>query len=229
MFRPNFSISGLRLLALAIALPVAVLGFVVLGTDRAKSLIAHGPIQVDHADVSCAGCHVDARGSLRQQIQANLFYFLGQRAHPADFGMEEVTSDTCLSCHERPNDRHPIYRFQEPRFVEAVAKVEATNCLGCHSEHEARRVVADVGLGFCSACHEGLEMKDDPLDVPHVTLIADKNWNSCMGCHDFHGNHPVQAPKLLREAASPEAVADYLAQGVSPYGTEKSYKARSEQ
>lgn len=228
MFKPNFSISGLRLLALAVALPVAVLGLVILNTDQAKILVANGPIQVDHAGVSCTACHVQAPGSLRQQIQANIFYLLGQRAKPADFGMEEVTSATCLACHERPNDRHPIYRFQEPRFAEAVAQLDATSCLTCHAEHEARRVVADIGLGFCSTCHEGLKMKNDPLDVPHATLIADKNWNSCIACHDFHGNHPVQAPKFLREAISLEALEDYLAQGPSPYGAEKSYKARSE-
>lgn len=228
MFKTSFSISRLRLLALAVALPIALLGVVILGTDTGNALVARGPIQAGHEALACADCHQRARGSLRQQIQANIAFALGYRHRMADFGKVRVTSDTCLSCHERPNDRHPIYRFQEPRFEKAVAEIDATSCLGCHSEHTARRVEAQVGQTYCSACHDGLQMKSDPLDVPHVTLIADKNWATCLGCHDFHGNHPVKAPVLLRDAASPAAVADYLAQGPSPYGDKKSYEARSE-
>lgn len=221
-----FSIAWLRILALAVALPVAILAAVVLSTDRAQSLVAHGPIQSGHDALGCADCHVEAPGSFRQQVQANLRFVLGLRAHPVDFGAIDVNSRTCLDCHARPNDRHPIYRFQEPRFEKAVAEIAATNCLGCHSEHEARRVKADVGTTFCASCHGTLEMRNDPLDVPHVTLVADKNWGSCMTCHDFHGNHPEKAPTLLREAKSADSVAAYLADEPSPYGDKKSYMAK---
>lgn len=207
-------------------MPVAGLGGLVLATDYAQTLVAHGPIQADHASLACADCHDKAKGTVRQQVQANLRYAVGLRDHPVNFGSVPVTSRTCLDCHARPNDRHPIYRFQEPRFADAVKQVEATSCLGCHSEHEGRRVTQAAGMTFCVACHDTLKMRNDPLDVPHVTLIADKNWRSCMGCHDFHGNHPVKAPVRLREAVTPGVVAGYLAQEASPYGASKSYKAK---
>lgn len=118
-----------------------------------------------------------------------------------DFGYGAVTSKACFQCHERPNERHPIFRFHEPRFEKAVAQVEATSCLGCHGEHTTHRTTAD--LTFCQACHEDLVLKTDPLDVDHATLIADRRWETCLGCHDFHGNHRQKAPDAV-EAAFPQ-------------------------
>ncbi|MEM1237081.1 MAG: cytochrome c3 family protein [Pseudomonadota bacterium] len=214
----------LRWLALITLLPMAVLGAVVLTVPEAKVVISAGPIQHGHADVDCAGCHVSSAGSLRQQAQANVKYALGLRNHPVDFGYAKVTSDTCLDCHERPNERHPIYRFNEPRFLEARETVEATTCLGCHSEHAAER--SFIEPTFCVACHEDLELKNDPVDVPHVTLIADARWDTCMGCHDFHGNHPVEPQVTLATAYAPEDIIDYLADGPSPFGDKKIYEAK---
>ncbi len=214
----------LRLLALIAAIPIAFLGGVVLLTDAAKPLIAHGPIQAGHQDVECSGCHVLSVGSYRQQIQANILYAFGQREAPVDFGYASVTSAQCLVCHERKNERHPIYRFREPRFIKALETIEASSCLGCHSEHSDQR--AFVRQDFCQACHADLIVKNDPIDVPHKILLVEKSWGTCLGCHDFHGNHPVKAPLKLDAAHSPKDIRAYLNAGPSPYGDAKTYKAK---
>ena len=215
-----------RRAALICALPVAGLAAVIVFTDRGQGLIARGPIQSGHAETPCAGCHRPAPGTPRQQIQANLRHLAGLRAKPADYGFAPVGSAACLACHERPNERHPIYRFREPRFAEARAVVEATTCLGCHSEHRDERVSA--GLTFCRACHGELELKLDPLDIPHHQLIAAKDWESCLGCHDFHGNHARKPQRRILAAHETAVLLDYLKDGDSPYAAEKIYRAVNE-
>jgi len=218
------TLSKLRLFAVLFALPVVCFGVVVLFTNTAQTIVAHGPIQEGHSDVDCSGCHVPSAGSYRQQIQANLLYAIGQRESPVDFGHAPVTSAQCLDCHERKNERHPIYRFREPRFIEALKMVEATSCLGCHSEHSDQRAFVEPVV--CQACHEDLVVKNDPIDVPHKVLLADKAWGTCLGCHDFHGNHSVKAPLKLEAAHSIEDIRAYLGAGPSPYGDVKTYKAK---
>ncbi len=222
----KFTLPKLRLFAFIIAVPIAVLGLLILLSDMPKTLIAHGPIQAGHEDVDCSGCHVQSAGTYRQQIQANVLYILGQRKQPVDFGYGPVTSVQCLDCHERKNERHPIYRFREPRFLKALETVNATTCLGCHSEHSDERVFAEHDN--CQACHSKLIVKNDTIDVPHKTLIAQNSWGTCLGCHDFHGNHPVAAPLKLEAAHSVEEIQNYLKNGPSPYGNEKTYKAENQ-
>lgn len=214
----------LRTSALCVALPVAVVGAFALGSERVDQWLAHGPIQAGHADVRCDGCHLPGRGTTRQQIQAKLWHAVGLREDDVDFGRIEVTSDACLDCHARPNERHPIYRFREPRFIDALQVVEADNCLGCHSEHHDTRV--DVGQEICRACHDDLKVKNDPLDVAHVELIAREDWASCMGCHDFHGNHGFKPPASLASRIPTPVIDAYFANGASPYGTEKLFEAK---
>lgn len=186
--------------------------------------LAHGPIQADHAALGCSDCHVAPRATFRQQIQANVRFAVGLRAEPVNFGYQPVSSATCLTCHERPNERHPIYRFREARFQEAQEVVDATTCLGCHTEHSSHRSFAQID--FCMGCHSDLELKTDPLDIPHVTLIADKNWDSCLGCHDFHGNHRHEVPKIVEAAFDADDIRAYLETGPSPYGTDKLFEAK---
>ncbi len=214
----------LRMIAIITAIPITLLGVIVLFTDQADHLVAHGPIQAGHENVDCVGCHIPSAGSYRQQIQANILYAIGQRETPVDFGYAPVASAQCLDCHERKYERHPIYRFREPRFAKALETVNATSCLGCHSEHNDQR--AFVEIDYCKACHADLIVKNDPIDVPHKTLLAQDSWGTCLGCHDFHGNHPVKAPLKIQEAHSIEDIRAYLNAGPSPYGDIKSYKAK---
>lgn len=218
--------NNLRYTAIGCALPVLFYVMLTMTDDIQNSWFAKGEIQQGHADLSCDACHKKTAGTYRQQIQANVHYQLGMRNTSVDFGYIKVSSDQCLSCHERPNERHPIHRFQEPRFASALKEINATSCLGCHSEHQDRRVNDNVE--FCSSCHSDLKLKSDPIDVSHSELISKKQWDTCLGCHDFHGNHVGKPPVVLTEKHSVQQIRDYLASGPSPYGDQLHYEARKE-
>ena len=210
-------------MGLAAAIPIAALSGVIVVGGMGESLVSHGPIQSGHADLSCTSCHQPAPGTIRQQVQTNIRYALGLSPHRADFGYAKVRSGACLDCHQRPNERHPIYRFREPRFQQALADVDATSCLGCHGEHQNARVA--VAPDFCKSCHAELSLKVDPLDQPHDQLIAARNWDSCLGCHDFHGNHKAAPPVRLLDAHQLDDLLAYLKDGPSPFSSEKIYMA----
>lgn len=216
----------IRLIALLLLIPISGLGVASLSVPSMKVSLAHGPIQSGHADVDCSQCHIVPDATWRQQIQANLRYAMGIRVDPVDFGYHVVTSDTCLGCHERPNERHPIYRFREARFQHSDMTIDATSCLSCHSEHQNERSFAT--FDFCKSCHGSLELKNDPLDVSHTSLITENRWDTCLGCHDFHGNHAFKPPTTLGSAFSVEELRDYLGSGPSPYGTNKIYEAETQ-
>ena len=212
-------------LALGIFTGSVILAFLLL-PDQHK-LHARGPMNTGHEGLRCEYCHQPARGTLRQQVQANARYLLGLRGSAADFGLTPAGNQQCLACHERPNDRHPVFRFNEPRFQEARSELHPETCVSCHLEHRGVRVtVADPG--YCQHCHEDTRLKQDPIDISHETLIADENWESCLGCHDFHGNHEMETALQVREAFSPDRIQAYLNGGESPYGAEKQYEPSSE-
>jgi hypothetical protein len=61
-------------------------------------------------------------------------------------------------------------------------------------------------------------MDDDPLDIPHTTLIGNERWETCLGCHDFHGNHERNVPEIMSQMLTEEQIQRYLDGGKSPYG-----------
>jgi hypothetical protein len=79
---------------------------------------------------------------------------------------------------------------------------------------------------FCAACHADLTMKADPLDESHRVLVAEQRWATCLGCHDYHGNHARRAQRRLEDMLPIDAVAAYLAQGRDPYADRKIHSAR---
>jgi hypothetical protein len=168
-----------------------------------------------HEQLACNDCHRPAPGTVRQQLQANARYLLGSRGHAADFGERAVSNVDCLSCHERPFDRHPVYRFKEPRFSEARRAIAPHECASCHREHSGVRV--SIANGYCMHCHDKLMLRDDPLDVSHRELIERENWNSCLGCHDYHGNHELDPAHALSESTSEIELKRYFSGGASPY------------
>jgi len=180
-----------------------------------------------HETVACDGCHRPAPGTLRQQLQANVRYWLGVRATPADFGRSAVGDAVCLDCHDRPNDRHPVYRFLEPRFVKARQAIAPHHCLSCHAEHRGQRVT-QPDIGYCVQCHRETRLRKDPLDMPHDRLIALKQWDSCLGCHDFHGNHIYRVPVEAERTVPADRIRGYFTGGPSPYGNTLHYQARKE-
>ena len=204
-----------------------LIALTILTLPAEEKLHARGPMNSGHEALACDQCHRPAPGSLRQQIQANVRYWLGLREQPADFGRQAVGNAVCLDCHERPNDRHPVYRFLEPRFLKARQAIGPQNCLSCHAEHRGQRVTHQ-DVGYCVNCHEETKLRKDPLDVPHDRLIALKQWDSCLGCHDFHGNHIYRVPAKTDKIVSPDHIRAYFGGGPSPYGNALHYKAKKE-
>lgn len=183
---------------------------------------ARGDFVNGHDELVCTDCHQASAGSMRQQLQAIAKNALFDAVYVVDFGFKKVSSQECLACHNRDNDRHPIHRFNEPRFIEVVKDLPANQCLGCHSEHNGRTVNLEQ-IGFCKACHADLEIKNDPIDIGHSHLVKSEDWGSCLGCHDFHGNHKHKAPKLYQEAKRIGDIEAYFAGGLSPYGVDKKH------
>ena len=219
------SARSVRFWAVLAMMPTAVWAGLALTSSKTQTSLAHGPLIAAHDGVACVQCHSTAQGTVRQQVQAQVRYVLGLRKTPVDFGYVAVQSEQCLACHARPNERHPVYRFREPRFAEAVRQVSAQSCLGCHSEHIPQ--IMTEAPTVCQTCHGDLVVKNDPVDTPHMTLVAQKNWESCLGCHDFHGNHAFKAPTKLADAVPAEAVRAYLLGGDDPYGTPKLYEGKA--
>lgn len=182
---------------------------------------SYGP---GHEDLACSDCHLKAPGTIRQQLQAKAKHLLGLRDSSADFGMREVDSPSCTRCHQNPNDRHPTHRFFEPRFAQARRELGPQTCVNCHREHTGGRL-SQTNTGFCSSCHGDLAIKNDPTRPTHEALAHDRRWETCLTCHDFHGNHTHTPPTDLQNAITPAAVVAYLRRAQSPYG-ERVIKAK---
>ncbi|HED15392.1 MAG TPA: hypothetical protein ENI64_01030 [Gammaproteobacteria bacterium] len=202
---------------------VSLLGLAVLLYPENNLLSAPGSMNTGHETLSCNVCHLDAKGSLRQRLQANVQYLFGNRNNPVVLGHREVGNSDCLACHDRPEDRHPVYRFLEPRYAKVRREIQVQFCTSCHREHEGKRVTQKTG--FCVNCHDELLMRKDPLDIPHVTLIKEKRWESCLGCHDFHGNHIFTETNHVKEAWAENEILTYFNGGKSPYSKKRHYQA----
>lgn len=188
-----------------------------LGAAGSEQLHAPGPMNTGHGDTACAACHRPAPGTVRQQLQTVARRWIGASHAEVDLGYREVTSDECLACHERPDDRHPGFRFLEPRFAEARAQLHPEACASCHREHQGARVTIAEPT-YCRQCHGELTLDQDPLDVSHRELVTTERWETCLGCHDYHGNHAYTAPRRLEQAIPMDAIRAYLDGGSSPYG-----------
>lgn len=177
----------------------------------------HGPPNTGHEKLECEDCHQAAEGSTRQQLQAKVRHAIGLRESAVEFGNRSVVSGTCTRCHQNPDDRHAAHRFLEPRFEQARQQLGAHQCVSCHREHSARRVTA-AQPGYCAQCHHDLKVKDDKASPSHALLIQDKRWETCLQCHDYHGNHGWKAPLRLEQALELQRVQGYLAGEPSPFG-----------
>lgn len=125
-----------------------------------------------HEELECEDCHRKAKGTLRQQLQTSAKYLLGKQALSVDIGHENVKNEHCLACHRRPKDRHPVYRFLEPRFKDARNKIQPQYCNSCHQEHNGKRLTANPE--YCEVCHGKLKLKKDPLDISHHKIVTEK-------------------------------------------------------
>jgi hypothetical protein len=208
--------------AVGVVLPLGAIGVLAMpGTER---LHAAGPANTGHEALTCESCHTSAPGSVRQQVQANIAYVFGQRENEAHFYKLPITNDDCLACHDNEVDRHPVYRFNEARFEKARAAIAPHLCVSCHQEHQGGRVTATHT--FCVNCHAEIDVKKDPIDPSHKALANEAKWSTCLGCHDFHGNHTMKSPTRMEDMASEDAVLDYFRGGPSIYGNEIRFPAK---
>ncbi len=211
---------GARRVGYAVAALIALSLVPVLTGSAGDSHLAIGPMTPGHEALSCTDCHQPAPGTMRQQLQANLSYLLGQRAQPVDFGHQPVTTAACASCHSMQDATHAPAMFLEPRYELVRDTLGPHECVNCHVEHDANRVSLSNTL-FCMSCHETVSMKEDPLDVSHAELVKTGQWDTCMSCHDYHGNHYSGASTKLNDRFSLESVEEYFERGASPYGERK--------
>lgn len=191
-----------------------------------EHLSAAGPMNPGHDGLACESCHRPAPGTLRQQLQANARFAVGMRDAPVDFGERRVENADCTSCHDRPFDRHPVSRFVEPRFAEARAALTVQRCEGCHKEHTGTRVSAPVD--YCVQCHSDLQLASDPLDHSHADLVQEQRFDTCLGCHDFHGNHVMRPAREISRIIPVAQLESYFAGGASPYPAQLRRPAKQE-
>jgi hypothetical protein len=191
-----------------------------LNMPGCETFHAPGPMNTGHAELACSACHREAPGSVRQQLQTVMRIWLdidADNAAPLDVGYRAVTNTECLGCHDRPNDRHPAFRFLEPRFAVVREALHPEQCASCHREHAGTRITI-AERTFCRHCHDPIALDRDPLDVPHRELVASQRWDSCLGCHDFHGNHASRPPQRLEDKHTNARIESYFDGGASPYG-----------
>ncbi len=201
-----------------IALGLLLVGF--LNFPGRNSVVAKGPLNTGHEGLGCQECHAPVRGTVAQEVSSNVYPWLGLRKSTIGFGSEDVDSKDCLACHERPDDRHPISRFLEPRFAEVRGHIKVYECMACHTEHQGKRVTLPT-IGFCTHCHQGTELKNDPISPTHVELVRSESWDTCLQWHDFHGNHKITTPQRIEEGVSEERVWSYFNGAPSPYSLQK--------
>lgn len=205
----------------------AIIGLIVLLlllSPITKPFLIGGPMVTGHENLQCIACHKDERGTLRQQLQANVQHLLNNRTNPVSVGYRPVKNAECVHCHERPNDRHPVYRFLEPKYREVRENTGAHRCMACHREHNNQRI--SIAAGFCQHCHDELVLKDDPVDVSHEQLVKEKRWDSCLACHDFHGNHRMKVTDKIEKMISSTRLKNYFQRGDNPYPGKIIHKAK---
>ena len=179
--------------------------------------LASGPPNTGHEKLECAECHQVASGTIRQRTQAIVKHAIGLRNTGASIMYEPVTNRECVACHIRDHDQHAPHLFNEPRFKEARRAADPRECVSCHAEHQGVRVTRDGTE--CRFCHEDLVVKRDSIDPSHTALIHNKEWESCLRCHDYHGGHDFESPTDHRESIDRSLIDSYLKGNLSsPYG-----------
>ena len=178
-----------QIIGMCVGIIATLIAYLTLSLPSNEDYLSLGPMNTGHENLECADCHTKAPGNAMQQIQANFMHLIGQRKNSVTFGHEDVDTKKCQSCHDRPNDRHPTYRFKETRFSKARSAIDATKCETCHLEHNGKRLTLKIEQAtYCKNCHGDLVLKNDPLDYSHEKLIKESRWSTCLQCHDFHGN-----------------------------------------
>ncbi len=117
-------------------------------------------------------------------------------------GFEAIKNESCAGCHraELAQDTHSIRVFEDPRWAEDLARLDASRCITCHAEHHVAARGVTVDASFCFPCHDDVPEKR----ASHKGLPA----SSCgdAGCHNYHDNRTLNTAFLTREADKPDLV-----------------------
>lgn len=221
----NFTFKFKKHIGYTVGFLLSISGLLLLMSGNHMDWHSPGHINTGHENLKCEDCHRQAPGDVRQQVQATIKFKLGARNTDAYFKFNPVSNKQCIDCHEKSNDRHPTQRFNEPRFSEVRNKIHPEECSSCHAEHNGKRVTQQ-NTGFCQGCHEEFTIKKDPISVPHKTLVNEKRWDTCLGCHDYHGNHKMNIETDVSKAISVQKINHYFEGGQSPYSGQIINKAK---
>ena len=97
-----------RMFSYIIALGASLCAVLFFARADREAARAPGPETPGHGELDCASCHLEAPGTLRQQLQALSRYYLGLRADRVELGHEPVSNSACVACHDTPDDLHPV-------------------------------------------------------------------------------------------------------------------------
>ena len=119
--------------------------------------------------------------------------------HTDSFGGGEVLQEACVECHGqdrvKPFDSHPAKKFKDPRNADLLEKINALQCVSCHTEHKAE-ITAKDGLtqpqDVCFHCHQ--QVADERPS--HQGMGFDTCKDS--GCHNFHNNRALYTNYLIK-------------------------------
>lgn len=166
---------------------ILVLVSLMLGENTDKTVFMPGPLSDGHHQLAdnCGACHTDA------------------------FGGGEVLQHSCVDCHGdervKPFDSHPKAKFKDPRNAELNEKINALQCVTCHTEHKMQITQKD-GLtqpaDFCVHCHEGIgDERESHKDMDFMTCKD-------AGCHNFHDNRAIYTKYLIKHLGEPATLGE---------------------
>ncbi|MEZ5852902.1 MAG: cytochrome c3 family protein [Hyphomicrobiaceae bacterium] len=146
--------------------------------------------------------------------------------HTSPFSGREAMQKACIGCHgadlATAKDSHPAKKFNDPRNADRLAKLKATECVTCHTEHRpeiTRATGLTLPADYCALCHQDIG-RERPS---HVGLDSATCLNS--GCHNYHDNRALYEDFLEKHAREPDlkspAVMKLRATSVPPTGTAK--------
>lgn len=131
-----------------------------------------------------------------------------EACHTTPFAGPEAIQKACVGCHNEDlklsKDSHPAKKFRDPRNADRLAKLDATQCVTCHTEHRPE-ITGPMGVtlpgDYCALCHE-----DIGKDRPSHKGLAFTTCNDA-GCHNFHDNRALYENYLERHANQPDIAA----------------------
>lgn len=129
--------------------------------------------------------------------------------HTSAFGGKEVMQKACENCHVEElrlaKDSHPAKKFTDPRNADRLAKLNAAQCITCHTEHRPE-ITQAMGVtlpgNYCKLCHEDIGKERPSHKGLAFTTCADA------GCHNFHDNRAIYEDFLERHAHEPDTKKD---------------------